>query len=85
MQFLQNVANAEEVFLRSLQFALGLLLAGAELHDARRLLKGLAARPRLCREQFIDLSLSDDGISLPADAGVAYDVQNVLEPHRRAV
>ena len=74
------VVDAHQILLRALQLALGLLLAVAILADARRLLKDLAALAAFHGQDLVDLALSDDGVALPAHAGVHEQLIHVLEP-----
>ncbi len=73
------VVDADQILLGALQLALRLLLAVAELGDARRLLKDLAALTGLDGQYLVDLALADDGIALPAHAGVHEQLVHVLQ------
>ena len=53
-----------------------------ELGNARRLLKDLTALTALDRQDLIDLALADDGIALPAHAGIHKELVDVLQAHR---
>ena len=84
-QLLDLVVDAQEVFLRALELALGLLLAVAEARDAGRLLEDLAAVGALGRDDLGDAALADDGIAVPSQAGVHQKAVDVLETHALAV
>ena len=75
------VVDAHEVLLRALELALRLLLAVAELGDARRLLEDLAAVGALDRQYLVDLALTDDGIALAAHAGIHEQLVHVTQAH----
>ena len=57
----------------------------AEAGDARGLLKDLPAVGALYREDLVYLTLADDGVTLPAQAGVHKQLVDVLQAHRAAV
>ena len=85
LQLVDLVPDAHQVLLGALQSALGLLLPVAEAGDAGGLLKDLPAVGALHREDLIYLALADDGIALPAQAGIHKKLVHVLEAHRAAV
>ncbi len=85
LQLRDLVVDAQEVFLRALQLALGLLLAVAVLGDARRLLKDLPPVAALGGEDLVDPPLADDGVALLAHAGVQEELRHVLQPDGLAV
>ena len=64
------VSDAHEVVLRGGKTALRLFLAVAVLGDARRLLKNLPAVHGTNCQNFVNFTLTDVGIALPAQAGV---------------
>ena len=53
--------------------------------DARRLLEHLPALAAFHGQDLVDLPLTNDGIALPAHAGVHEQLVDVLEPHGLAV
>jgi len=79
------VVDAHQVLLRALQLVLGLLLAVAELGNAGRLLENLAALAAAGGEDLVDLALSDDGVALPAHAGVQKQLGHVPQADRLAI
>ena len=79
------VVDAHQILLCALQLPLGLLLAVAVLADARRLLEHLPALAGFDGQDLVDLALSNDGVALPAHAGVHEQLIHVLEPHGLAV
>ena len=85
LQFLQLVPDAQEVFLRALQLALGLFLLVAAVGDARRLFKDFPPLGALGRENLVDLSLADEGIALLAQAGVHEQFVHVPQADRLAI
>ena len=74
------VVDAHQVFLGALQLALRLLLAVAEFGDTGGLLEHLPALAGLDGQYLVDFALADDGITLPAHAGVHKQLVHVLEP-----
>ena len=85
LQLVDLVGDAHQVLLGALQLALGLLLPVAEAGDAGGLLKDLPAVSALDGQYLVDAALADDGISLPAQAGVHEQLIDVLEPDGAAV
>ena len=79
------VPDAQQVVGRLLQLALGLLLPVTEPGDARRLLKDRPALLSPGGENLVDFALADDGIALPAQAGVHKQLVDVPEPAGLAV
>ena len=79
------VVDADQILLRPLQLPLRLLLPVAELGDAGGLLEDLPPLPALGGEDLIDLALADDGVALPAHAGVQEQLRQVLQPDGLAV
>ena len=57
----------------------------AVLADARRLLEHLTALTAFDGQDLVDLALSDDGIALPAHAGVHKQLRHVLQSDGLAV
>ncbi len=66
----QEVLHAQQVGLRRVEPALGLLLAATELQDAGRLLDDRASVLRTGVEHGVDLPLADDHVLLAPYAGV---------------
>ena len=85
LQLVDLVVDAHQVFLRALQLALCLLLAVAEAGDAGGLLKNLPAVGALGGQYLVDAALADDGVALPAKAGVHEQLVDVLEAAGAAV
>ena len=85
LQLCDLIVDAHQVLLCALELPLGLLLAVAVLADARRLLEYLPPIVAADGEDLIDLTLANDGIALPAHAGVHEQLIHVLEPHGLAV
>ena len=77
-QFGYLVVDADQVLLGPLQLPLGLLFPVAELGDAGSLLEYLPALAALGGQNLVDLALADDGIALPAHAGVHEQLHHVL-------
>ena len=84
-QLVNFVVDAHKVFICAFQLALRLLLPVAEAGDARSLLKDLPAVGALDGQNLVDLALADDGVSLPAQAGVHEQLVDILEPAGPAV
>ena len=82
LQLRDLVIDAHQILLGTLQLALGLFLAVAVLADTCRLLKHLPALSALDGQYLVDLTLSDNGVALPAHAGVHKQLVHVLEPYR---
>ena len=85
LQLSDLVVDADQILLRPLELALRLLLAVAVLADARRLLEHLTALTAFDGQDLVDLALSDDGVALPAHAGVHKQLVDILETHGLAV
>ena len=85
LQFGHLVADAHEVVLGLRQLPLGFLLAVAVFGDARRFLKDFPAVVALDGENFVDASLADVGVALPAETCVHEQLVDVLEPGGLAV
>ena len=79
------VVDADQVLLRPLQLPLRLLLPVAEFGDAGGLLEDLPPLPALGGEDLVDLALADDGVALPAHAGVQEQLRHILQPDGLAV
>ncbi|MPM39820.1 hypothetical protein SDC9_86456 [bioreactor metagenome] len=79
------VVDAHQIFVRALKLAFRLLLAVAVFRDARGLLENLPAVAAFGGQNLIDFTLPDDGIPLPAHAGVQKQLRHVLEPDGLAV
>ena len=75
------VVDTHQVFLGALQLALGLLLAVPVFADTGGLLEDLPALAAFHRQYLVDLALSDNGVALPAHAGVHEQLVHVLQPH----
>src|SRR3954469_7482039 len=76
----EKVLDAREVSLRRGQPALGLLLATAELEDARGLFDDEPPILWAGVEHGVDLALAHDDVLLPADTGVREQFLDVEEP-----
>ena len=85
LQLRDLIVDTHQVLLRALELALGLLLAVAELADARRLLEHLPAVIAADGQDLVNFALTDDGVSLPAHAGIHEQLVDILEPHGLAV
>ena len=70
LQLAEDVPQTLEVLGRCGQTALGLVPAVAVLGDAAGLLEDLAALAALCGDDLRDAALPDDGVAIPADAGI---------------
>ena len=79
------VVDAHQILVGALQLSLGLLLPVAVAGDAGGLLKDLPAVGGFHRQDLVDLALADDGVALPAQAGVHEQLVDVLQAHRAAV
>ena len=84
-QFVDLVADAQEIFLRPRQLPLRLLLPVTVAGDARRFLKDAPALGALGGQDLINLALADDGITLPSQAGVHEQLVDVPEAAGTAV
>ena len=73
-----DVADAQQVLLRELHLALGLLLPRLELGDAGGLLDEQAPVLGLGADDEADLALLDDRVRLRADAGAEEEIGDVL-------
>ena len=80
LQLADLVVDAHQIFLGALEAALRLLLAVAELGDARRLLEDLPPVGAAGGEDLVDAALAHDGVALPAQARVHEKLVDVLEP-----
>ena len=85
LQLIDLVVDPRQVLLGPLQLPLGLLLPVAKTGDARRLLKDLPAVGGLDGQDLVDLSLADDGVTLPAQARVHKQLIHIPQPYRPAV
>ena len=72
------IVDADQIVLGALQLALRLLLTVAELGDTGGFFKDLTALAALGRKDLVDLALTDDGITLPAQAGVHKQLRDIL-------
>ena len=81
----QQVGEAQQVALGRLEPALGLLLALAELEDARGFLDDRPAVLGTRVEHRVELALADDHVLLAADARVGEQLLDVEQAARRAV
>ena len=79
------VVDPDQVLVRMGQLPLCLLLPVAVARDAGGLLKDLPAVGALDGEDLVDLALADDGVALPAQAGVHEQLVDVLEADGAAV
>ncbi len=82
LQLVHLVVHPQQVLVGALQLALGLLLPVAEAGDARRLLKDLPPVGGPLGQDLVDAALADDGIALPAQAGVHEQLADILQAHR---
>lgn len=69
--------QANEVFFGFFQAAFGFLFAVAKARNAGGLFKNLAAVFAFCGDNAIDLALSDDGITVAAEAGIHEQLMHV--------
>ena len=79
-----DVADAQQVLLRQLHLALGLLLPALELRDAGGLLDEEAAVLGLRAHDEADLALLDDRVRLRADAGPEEQIGDVPQADLRS-
>ena len=79
LQLGDDIPDAHQIFLAGGQLALALLLAEAELGDARGLLKDLPPVGALDGEDLVDAALTDDGIAVPAETGVHKQLVDILQ------
>ena len=79
LQLVDLVIDAQKVFIRARELALGLLLAVTVAGDARRLLKDLAAVGGLVADDLGDTALTDNGIAVAAEAGVHQKLMDVAQ------
>ena len=84
-QLVQNVVQALQVVLGAGQAALGLVLAVTVAGDAAGLLKNLPALGAFGAHDLGDTALPDDGVAVPAKAGVQEKLVDVLQAHVLAV
>ena len=77
--------QAVKIVLRFAQAVLGLILLVAVFGNAGRLIQNFAAVLRTGGHNLVDPSLPDDGIAIPAKAGVHKQQAHILQPHGRAV
>ena len=70
LQFIDLIIDPHQVLLGALQLALRHFLSVTEFGDSRRLFKHLSPVRALHREDLVDFPLADDGVPLPAQAGV---------------
>src|SRR5690606_13247214 len=80
-----QVLEPRQIRLRSVQPPLGRLAAVLVPADPRRLLEEEPALLRALGEDPVHHPLLDDGIGVRAQPGVAEEVEDVLQPARRAV
>ena len=78
-QLVVQIADAGQIVLGRGQLALGLLLAVAELGDARRFLEDLAPVLALEGQYLVDTALSDAGIAVPPEAGIHEQLVDVTQ------
>ena len=84
-QFVEDVPQTLEVLCRRSQTPLRLVFAVAVLGDAAGFLENFAALAAFCGNDLRDAALSDDGVAVPADAGVQQQLVDVLEAAELAV
>ena len=84
-QLVDLVVDPQEVFLRAVQLALRLLLAGAEAGDACGLLKDLPPVGAAGGDDLRDPALADDAVAVPAQARVHQQARDVPQAHGLAV
>ena len=84
-QFVKDVPQTLEVLCRRSQTPLRLVFAVAVLGDAAGFLENFAALAAFCGDDLRDAALSDDGVAVPADAGVQQQLVDVLEAAELAV
>ena len=85
LQLVDLVVDPDQVLLGALQLPLRLLLPVAVAGDAGGLLKDLPAVGALDGQDLVDLALADDGVALPAQAGVHKQLVHIPEPNGVAV
>ena len=84
-QFVEDVPQTLEVLCRRGQTPLRLVFAVTVLGDAAGFLENFAALAAFCGDDLRDAALSDDGVAVPADAGVQQQLVDVLEAAELAV
>ena len=84
-QLVEDVPQTLEVLCRRGQTPLRLVFAVAVLGDAAGFLENFAALAAFCGDDLRDAALSDDGVAVPADAGVQQQLVDVLEAAELAV
>ena len=84
-QFLDLIADAEQVFLGLFQLVLRLFLAVTVAGDTGGFLKNFTAVGALAGDDLRNTSLADDGISVPAEARIHEKTVDILEANRLAV
>ena len=85
LQFVDLVVDAHQILFGALQLPLSVLLAVTVAGDAGGLLKNLPAVGALDGQDLIDLTLSNDGVALPAQPRVHKQLVDILEPDGMAV
>ena len=85
LQLVDLVVDPDQVLLGALQLPLRLLLPVAVAGDAGGLLKDLPAVGALDGQDLVDLALADNGVALPAQAGVHEELVHIPETHGVAV
>ena len=84
-QLVEDVPQPLEVLCRRGQTPLRLVFAVAVLGDAAGFLENFAALAAFCGDDLRDAALTDDGVAVPADAGVQQQFVDVLEAAELAV
>ena len=84
-QFGQNIPQPLQIALGGGEPVLGLGPAVAVFGDAAGVLKDFPPLAALGRHNFGDLPLADDGIAVPADAGIQQQFVDILQPADLAI
>ena len=85
LQFLHDIPQPEQIILRRVQPPFSLVFAVTVFGNAGGLLKKLPAVLRPGGHDIPDFPLADDGIAVPAEAGIHKQHLHVLQPDRGAV
>ncbi len=78
-QLRQNVVDTYQVLLLVFQLCLSGRLPALEFHDSRRFVKKFSALLRFAAQDFVDLSLPDDGVALLTDTGIIEQFIYILQ------
>jgi len=85
LDFVEDIAEAQEVLLGASEFPFGLFAFGLVLGDAGGFLEDEAAFVRVGLEQHVHLALFDEAVGIDADAGVHEEFADVAQAAGLAV